>query len=470
MRKMSRVHSRAFVLLVLVATAVAALAATTGSHRSASHIVTPALVSSGGPAAYQFIGKTPDASADAVRFGCQTRLPSTFPASSCYGPQQIWKAYGIDKLQAQGINGAGRSITIIDAYGDSNMQAILDLFSSTFGIPSATVNVIYPDGAPAPTDPNNEFGWRVETDLDVEWAHAVAPAATINLVVAKSNQDADIFSAQKYVADRALGDAVSQSFGENEACMGTVLLNKTSAAFAQMGARGQSVFASSGDDGAAQSTCDGDHLVLAVSSPAVDQGVTAVGGTSLVAKPGTAVPNVDNGDYISESVWNEYAMFGSRTASGGGVSTLFRAPKYQQSVPALANEKMRWVPDVAYNAAIQGGVIVAVAEGFFRVGGTSAGSPQWAGLAALGAQVAGQGLGPINPILYQLGTGSNASTYFHDVTTGNNTVPAAFTGTGSPVTGYNAGAGWDASTGLGSPKADTLVPALAATAGNGPKR
>ena len=102
--------------------------------------------------------------------------------------------------------------------------------------------------------------------------------------------------------------------------------------------------------------------------------------------------------------------------------------------------------------------------------GTSAGSPQWAALAALAAQVAGRGIGPINPLLYKLGAGSNASTYFHDVTTGNNTVPAAFTGTGQPVTGYNAGSGWDATTGLGSPKANTLVPALAATAGNGPQR
>jgi subtilase family serine protease len=344
------------------------------------------------------------------------------------------------------------------------------------------VNVVYPDGPPAATDPGNAFGWQIETDLDVEWAHAIAPGATINLVVAKSNQDADIFSAQKYVADHALGDSVSQSFGENEACLGTVLTNKTSAAFAQMGARGQTVFASSGDDGAAQSTCDGDHLVLAVSSPANDPGVTAVGGTSLVAQPGTGSPNVDHGDYISESVWNEYALFGSRTASGGGVSTLVKMPKYQQGVGGSLASGKRLLPDVAYNAAIQGGVIVAAfcpafvcgadVNTFFRVGGTSAGSPQWAGLAALAAQAAGQqsGIGPINPILYKLGTGPTASTYFHDVTTGNNTVPAAFTGTGNPVTGYNAGTGWDASTGFGSPKANTLVWALAATVGNGPKR
>jgi len=372
---------------VLVAGAIAALAATTGHRTAATHVATPATVGHGGPA-YQLLGKV-DASSDVVVFGCQTRPPSS-ASSSCYGPQQIWKAYGIDKLQAQGLNGAGRSVTIIDAYGDPNMQAAIDAFDATFGLPNTTVNVIHPDGPNSPTTLDNAFGWQVETDLDVEWAHAIAPGATINLVVAKSNNDADILSAQKYVADQALGDSVSQSFGENEACMGTVLDNKSSAAFAQMGARGQTVFASSGDDGAAQSTCDGDHLVLAVSSPATDPGVTAVGGTQLTAKSGTGAPNVDNGDYISETTWWEYNTFGGRTSSGGGVSTLIRVPKDQQGHSTPLANGMRLLPDVAYNAAIQGGVIVLVpctldtcgitGIGAFRVGGTSAGSPQWAGL------------------------------------------------------------------------------------------
>src|SRR5712671_2611185 len=97
----SRTRTRAFAALVVVAAAVAALSASTGhTNTGALHVATPATMGPGGPA-YQQIGQ-PEATGNNVAFGCQTRLPSAFPASSCYGPQQIWKAYGIDGLQAQG--------------------------------------------------------------------------------------------------------------------------------------------------------------------------------------------------------------------------------------------------------------------------------------------------------------------------------------------------------------------------------
>jgi subtilase family serine protease len=465
-----RAPRRAFVLLVLAAVAVAVLAATTGHRTALQHAVTPGVIA-GGPQ-YQAVG-LPDTSGTVVRFGCQTRLPSAFPASSCYGPQQIWKAYGFDKVFAAGYNGTGRSITIIDAFGDPNIQNSVDTFASVFGIPSTKVNVVFPDGQPSATDPSNAFGWQIETDLDVEWAHAIAPGAKINLVVAKSNDDSDILSATRYVDKKKLGDVISQSFGENEACVDPTLLSSQTALFAHMtNVNHQTLLASAGDDGAGQLSCDGTHLVLATSSPAVDPNVTAVGGTALVAQPGTASPNVDNGDYIGESVWNEYSMFGDRTSTGGGGSTLFARPSYQSVINGnVKNDGMRWIPDVAYNAAIQGGVIVAAhcpafvcgadVNTFFRVGGTSAGSPQWAGLVALAAQEAGHSLGAINPTLYALGSSQNAGAYYHDVVNGENTVPADFTGTHFQIIGYPANANWDASTGWGSPKADAIVPALA---------
>ena len=87
-------------------------------------------------------------------------------------------------------------MTIIDAYGDPDIQAAVDTFDATSGVPNTTVNVINPDKPRTrPRHSTNAFGWQVETELDVEWAHAIAPGATINLVVAKSNDDADIFSA-----------------------------------------------------------------------------------------------------------------------------------------------------------------------------------------------------------------------------------------------------------------------------------
>src|SRR5262249_378829 len=132
------------------------------------------------------------------------------------------------------------------------------------------------------------------------------------------------------------------------------------------------------------------------------------------------------------------------------VSVIYPEPAYQRLAAPIRRERMRWIPDIAYNAAIQGGVITAAfcpasvcgVDGFafFRVGGTSAGSPQWAGLTALAAQIAHGRVGSLNPILYGVGALAQ-STFFHDVTAGNNTVPAAFTGTGSDIVGYSAAPG-----------------------------
>ena len=95
-----------------------------------------------------------------------------------------------------------------------------------------------------------------------------------------------------------------------------------------------------------------------------------------------------------------------------------------------------------------------LAGGWFIVGGTSCSAPQWAGLVAIADQIVGHGLGVINPTLYKLADSQRYSTYFHDVTTGKNQ-------TDPSVPGYPATAGWDPVTGLGTPNAATLVPALA---------
>jgi subtilase family serine protease len=141
---------------------------------------------------------------------------------------------------------------------------------------------------------------------------------------------------------------------------------------------------------------------------------------------------------------------------------------------------MRWIPDISYNAAANGGVLAyytceaadpscggLTVPVFFRFGGTSAGSPQWAGLVALTDQLARGRVGEINSELYLAGATGFAPKLFHDVTTGTNAIPdlTPFLGDafGTPISGYDATVGWDASTGFGSPKADALVPALVAS-------
>ena len=210
----ARTPWRALIVLAVVGAAIAALAASTQhSSTTARGVMTPAVQS--GPK-WVFEGAVAPGTQPGPLRGCQTRLaPSTL--GSCYGPDQIRVAYGFQQLLNHGINGAGRTIVIIDAYGSDTLQADLDYFDTYFGVTPTTVNVIYPDGPPSPTDPSNAAGWKGETTLDVQWAHTIAPAATIDLVVAKSNDDADILSATKYVSDHNLGDVLSQSYGEAEA-------------------------------------------------------------------------------------------------------------------------------------------------------------------------------------------------------------------------------------------------------------
>ena len=117
---------------------------------------------------------------------------------------------------------------------------------------------------------------------------------------------------------------------------------------------------------------------------------------------------------------------------------------------------MRGVPDIAFQASARTAPLVydSGEGGWFIVGGTSCGAPQWAGLVAIADQIAGSDLGFINQYLYDLAAGPNYTTYFYDVTVGSNQT--------SSIPGYSASTGWDAVTGLGTPNAATLVPALAA--------
>lgn len=452
------------VALAAIGGALAALGATAGHASASRHVMTPA-VSVGHN--YSVEGAVDPTSQVGPLRSCQKRLTPN-PLGACYGPDQIRVAYGVQPLLDQGITGAGRTIVIIDAYGSPTLTADTSLFNSYMGLPATNLNVIYPDGPPLPTDPNNAFGWAAETTLDVTWAHVIAPAATIDLVVAKSNNDADILSATQYVADHNLGDVVSQSYGEAEQCMDPSLLAQQHTVFGQLAQEGITLFASSGDQGAALPSCDGNSFIKATSTPATDPLVTAVGGTQLIAQPATAPGN--GGTWINEVTWNE----GAGSATGGGVSSVYSRPDYQ--APVVKDTHMREIPDISYNAAVNGGVLAvltcpafvcgASGQFFFRFGGTSAGSPQWAGLIALTDQMAGGRVGGINKTLYKLGKGNNASTYFHDITVGDNSVPFDPGIPGTPITGFPAVPGWDEATGWGSPIANTLVPAIAKP-GNG---
>lgn len=385
-----------------------------------------------------------------VKFSCQVATLSA--ATPCYGPAQIRHAYGIDTLLATGHDGSGRTIVIVDAYGSQTLQSDVAAFDSTWNLPATELNVFTPFGVDA-TDLNNAAGWSGETTLDVDWSHAVAPGATIDLVVAKSNNDSDILDATQYAIDHNLGDVISQSFGEAEQCMASTDLARQHALFARAVARGTTLFASAGDQGASQATCDGSDYFKAASTPATDVNVTAVGGTDLLAS------GID-GTYSSESTWND--AYGS---GGGGVSVLYGRPLYQAL--AARSSRMREVPDISYNASVLHGVLTpwtSPIQGYhvFRFGGTSAGSPQWAGIVAIVDQMAHHRVGNINPTLYLLGSNPVTAKIFHDVADGSNN--SVTDNEGNPIAGYSATPGYDMATGLGSPNIGVLAPILAANA------
>jgi subtilase family serine protease len=438
----------AVVAAALVTTGTAASAAGPVTHRIKVHPqISPAVKGS------------------AVHFGCQDRPISGVAGPKCYQPAQIQAAYGLTSLLNTGKTGAGRTIAIVDAFQSPYVQSDLSIFNSTFGLPSASFQQIAPFGL-TPFDANdpNMDGWAEEITLDVLWAHAIAPRAKILLALAKSNDDADILNTTKYVVDHDLGDVISQSFGEAEQCMDPTLLAEQHQVFQSATDKGITLFASSGDSGAAQPACTGTGAILAASTPASDPLVTGVGGTTLNADGTT-------GAYIGETAWTEQ-LFGCNppavkrqdiNCSGGGFSTIYGRPGFQSSIGGSGG---RGVPDVAYNAGINGGVlthcgICNLLSGFaptdptifWLFGGTSAGSPQWAGITAIGDQIANRRLGDLNAALYTVGGSANYASALHDETVGNNFVQEIHTG-------YNTAPNWDPVTGLGSPNAAALLPQL----------
>jgi subtilase family serine protease len=382
-------------------------------------------------------------------FSCQAPASPT-NTLPCYGPAQIRRAYNIPS----NLTGAGKTIVIIDAFGNPDIASDLALFDSTFDLPPANLNIICITGTCPTFDPNNadQQNWAGEIALDTQWSHADAPGATIDLVISRSDQDSDILAAQQYVVNHNLGDVLSQSFGEGETCMDPSIFAAQHRVFVKAAAEHMTVFASAGDSGSAQPDCNNDGgYFLSASTPASDPLVTGVGGTHLNA-------DFTTGQYQSESVWNDSGTAVDIGAGGGGFSTKYPRPSYQ----AIGNRNAaRGVPDVAFNADIFGGVLgVCSACGFgpgafFIFAGTSSGSPQWSAITALADQAAGGRLGFLNPVLYVIGVTPTIYNFaFHDITTGNN----AWDVTGVP--GYSASRGWDPATGLGSPNAAHLISLL----------
>lgn len=376
----------------------------------------------------------------------------------CYSPQQIRNAYNIQPLLNANIKGQGHTIVLIDFATSPSLLSNVHLYDQLYGLKDPKINVISPFSTPS-VDP----GYYVETALDIEIAHAIAPDATIDLVLANVDNITDFtqflpiaLQSTKYAVDHNLGDVISQSFGVGESCTTPAYVQAEQRVFTAARAKGITVLASTGDSGATAITCSsaGISQGLGISLPSADPLVTAVGGTTLSA-------TLKTGQYAGEVVWNEDSN--GAGATGGGISTLFPVPDYQKNILGLPN---RGVPDVAFDADPLTGVPIVVSQGgstiIAPVGGTSVGSPAWAAIVVLLNQKAGHRLGFLNPAIYALSASASYGTAFHDIQVGNNSVTGFdVNGNPTPVPGYYAGTGWDPVTGVGTPIVKGLASTLA---------
>ena len=443
----------------------------------------------------------------------------------CFSPASMAASYNYAGLHAGGVDGRGTTIAIVDSFGSDTIANDLNNFDTQFGLQHMcgeagvtcapgmpTFSTLQVQGSPPPVPPPMSNGtdqegrdvWALEVSLDVEWAHATAPEANILLVTSPTAETLGVqgfpqfMNAEQQVVDNHLADVISQSFGSAEGAFGSVSsLANLRHAFISAAANQVTMLASSGDGGTANPVKEpvkNPALIPypSVGWPASDPLVTSVGGTNLCTNAVTGT-SVDSTSPPAACQAHPGVREVGWVGSGGGYSILFPRPVFQDTLPPGSafvgssvgapgpNSNMRGVPDIAYQAASRTGVLVYMTEstarnvpgpgcgreipcdpGWYIVGGTSSGSPQWAGIVAMADQWShshGHGdVGYINPALYAVA--SNATMYasdFYDVTVGNNQANPS-------IPGYSASTGWDAVTGLGTPNVANLIPDLVAAA------
>jgi subtilase family serine protease len=424
-------------------------------------------------------------SPDAIRLPGQPRSAPLTTAQceqtvsiACYLPSQIRTAYHLPALYAKGITGKGKTIVIVDSFGSPTIKSDLATFDKKFGYPAPPkFSVIAPAGKiPAFNSGNSDMtSWAGETTLDVEYAHALAPGASILLVETPTSENEgtsgfpQIVKAEEYVINHGLGAVISQSFSATEETFASYAqIKPLRAAYLDADSHHVTVLAASGDAGATDYEPDGsDYYTRRVTSwPDSDPLVTGVGGTELKESGAsyTSVAWNDTYNRASDLYWGG-STDPDPLASGGGKSEYFARPSYQNSVKAVTGAR-RGVPDIAMSGSCDGAVNIYSSfapgpAGWSLTCGTSEATPEFAAIVALADQVAGHPLGLLNPTLYALL--AKHAPGLVDVTSGNNTV-SFYQGTATKphlVTGYQAAKGYDLVTGVGTVNASKFVYELA---------
>ncbi|MBV8683807.1 MAG: S8/S53 family peptidase [Caulobacteraceae bacterium] len=360
-------------------------------------------------------------------------LPHAAAQATSYSPEQVAALYGFPT----GVTGAGECVAIIELGGGFD-PTDLDAYFQAQGVnPAPTVVAVLVDGA------SNSPGGGVnsadgEVDLDIEVVGAVAPGARIAVYFAPNTDQGFIDAVSTAAHDTTNKPSViSISWGGPESSWSQQSITALDEAFQAAATMGVTVCVASGDSGSSDGA-SGDNVDFPASSPHA----LACGGTSLSAS---------GAQISSESVWNDGAQGG---AGGGGVSTMFALPAFQQGLSATKTGgassplAMRGVPDVAGDADPETGYQVRIDGQDTVIGGTSAVAPLWSALIALVNQARGTPVGYPHAQLYA------TPAAFNDITQGNNG-------------DFQATPGWDACTGLGSPKGAAIAALLAPPATSG---
>ena len=399
-----------------------------------------------------------ESAAGQVRIFPAIRVAAASGPAGGLTPRQVRRAYNTGPLMSRGIVGKGQTIVIVDSFGSPTIKADLAHFDRYFGLAAPpALRVIQPAGrVPRYRATSDRTTWAAETTLDVEWAHVIAPGARILLVETPTAENEgttgfpQIVTAEKYVLRHHLGQVISQSFAATEQTFPSrAALLRLRGAY-QLAARDHvTTLAATGDEGATSFKFNLTDLYTsrAVSWPATDPLVTAVGGTQLDVRA--------NGSRRKADVaWSD---------SGGGRSLFFARPSYQGGVRAVTGGR-RGVPDISMDASCDSPVAIYATYGgndgpWSTICGTSVATPLIAGLVALADQQAGRSLGQINQALYAMAAAHDRGIV--DIRRGSNTQTFFQDGRQYTVPGFAARTGYDLVTGVGSVNAAYFVPELA---------
>ncbi len=341
--------------------------------------------------------------------------------ASPYTPSNIYSAYDMNYIHSKGYYGNNTTIVLVDAYGDPSLGYDVSAFDNLTGLPPLNLTVTTPEGAITSTNSQ----WASETAIDVEWAHAMAPGAKIDLVLSPGS-GSRLLDSVAYAVTHKLGNIISLSWGEAESQLTTPTLSDLNSIYKQAAENNITVVGASGDSGADDGTSH-----LSVNFPASDPYVLGIGGTTL--------RQTTNG--FTQTAWGDMVS-GKVEASGGGFSSYFSTP-YYQAAPNYTGTQ-RGVPDVSLDANPNTGALVIVGGQKSTLGGTSIATPMWAGIIATMDQYFNRSLGLVNPLFYKISETKYYNNAFTQITSGQNF-------------GYSAGPGWNPVTGLGTPLVSNLI-------------